>query len=140
MLPQVTVASAAYIQRHGLPESIAALQDGHLAVNWVSPTTRRPDPLEFMVGRKRRQVSLPGKVGVSGGDAYIGCCEAGLGIAQLTRYRIVDALNSGKLREILPAYPPPSLPMTVLYPQQRQMPARLRVFVDWLVELAISQH
>jgi len=139
MLEQVTVASAAYVRRHGLPDALAALQDGHLAVNWVSPTTHRAEPLEFMVGRKRREVVLPGCVSVSGVDAYLGCCEAGLGIAQMPRYRIVDALKSGRLREILPAHPPPSLPMTILYPQQRQMPARLRVFVDWLVELTTGQ-
>lgn len=139
MLQQVTVASAAYVRRHGMPASIAALQDGHLAVNWISPTTHRPDPLEFMVGRKRQPVSLPGRVGVSAGDAYVGCCEAGLGIAQLTRYRIADALKSGRLRELLPAHPPPALPMTVLYPPHKHMPARLRVFIDWLVELTGRQ-
>ena len=138
-LQQVTVASAAYVRRHGLPDSLAALQDGHLAVNWVSPTTHRAEPLEFMVGRKRSEITLPGCVSVSGVDAYLGCCEAGLGIAQMPRYRIVDALKSGKLCEILPAHPPPPLPMTILYPQQRQMPARLRVFVDWLVELTTGQ-
>ncbi len=53
--------------------------------------------------------------------------------------RVAEALASGRLREILPEYPPPSLPMTILYPQQRQMPARLRVFVDWLVELTAAQ-
>lgn len=134
-LEQVTVASAGYVRRHGQPESLAALQEGHLAVNWVSPTTRRAEPLDFVVGRRRRRIALPGCVSVSGVDAYLGCCEAGLGIAQMPRYRIVDGLKSGRLREILPACPPPSLPMTVLYPQQRQMPARLRVFVDWLVQL-----
>jgi DNA-binding transcriptional LysR family regulator len=60
-------------------------------------------------------------------------------MAQMPRYRISEALAGGSLREILPAHPPPPLPMTVLYPQQRQMPARLRVFVDWLVELAASR-
>lgn len=139
MLEQVTVASAAYVRRHGMPASLTDLQNGHLAVNWASPTTRRPDPLEFMVGRKRRQLSLPARVSVSGGDAYVGCCEAGMGIAQLTRYRIAAALKSGRLLELLPANPPPSLPMTVLYPQQRHMPARLRVFIDWLVELTRNQ-
>ena len=92
-----------------------------------------------MVSRRRREVSLPGRVTVSGVDAYLGCCEAGLGIAQMPRYRIEEALASGRLREILPAHPPPSLPMSVLYPQQRQMPARLRVFIDWLVELTSHQ-
>ena len=139
MLEQVTVASAGYVRRHGQPESLAALQEGHLAVNWVSPTTRRAEPLDFVVGRRRRRIALPGCVSVSGVDAYLGCCEAGLGIAQMPRYRIVDGLKSGRLREILPSCPPPSLPMTVLYPQQRQMPARLRVFVDWLVQLTTAE-
>lgn len=140
MLAQTTVASAGYLRRHGTPESLAALQEGHYAVNWASPSTRRAEPLEFMLGRRRRQVSLPGRVSVSGIDAYLSCCEAGLGIAQVTRYRIAPLLASGELCELLTASPPPSLPMTVLYPQQRQMPARLRVFVDWLVELTAGQH
>jgi DNA-binding transcriptional LysR family regulator len=139
MLEQVTVASAAYVRRHGMPASLVALQDGHLAVNWISPTTHRAEPLEFMVGRKRREIVLPGCVSISGVDAYLGCCEAGLGIAQMPTYRIADMLKSGQLRKILPQHPPPSLPMTILYPQQRQMPARLRVFVDWLVELTAEQ-
>ena len=139
MLAQASVASADYVRRHGLPDSLAALRDGHQAVNWASPTTGRAEPLEFMVGRKRQVVNLPGRVTISGIEAYHGCCEAGLGIAQFPRYRVAEGLASGELCEILPANPPPSLPMTVLYPPQRHMPARLRVFIDWLVELTSGQ-
>jgi LysR family transcriptional regulator, regulator for bpeEF and oprC len=138
-LEQVTVASAAYVRRQGLPKTLADLQDGHHAVNWVSPTTHRSEPLEFMVGRKRREVILPGRVTVSGVEAYLSCCEAGLGIAQFPRYRVEEGLQSGRFQEILPGMPPPSLPVTVLYSAHRQMPARLRVFVDWLVELMEKQ-
>jgi DNA-binding transcriptional LysR family regulator len=135
VLPQVTVASAAYLRKHGVPENLADLQDGHLAVNWASPTTRRAEPLEFLVNRKKRGVMLPGRITVSSTDAYMAACLAGLGIAQLSRYRISEHLVKGQLREILPASPPPTLPVTVLYPQQKRLPTRLRVFVDWLVEL-----
>ncbi|GAB2563421.1 LysR family transcriptional regulator [Dyella jejuensis] len=138
-LEQASVASAAYVRRQGMPQSLADLQNGHYAVNWASPTTHRSEPLEFMLGRKRREVTLPGRVTVSGVEAYMGCCEAGLGIAQFPRYRVADGLASGQLREILPSMPPPSLPVSVLYPTHRQMPARLRVFVDWLVELMARQ-
>lgn len=138
-LAQATVASADYIRQHGMPRSIADLQNSHYAVNWASPTTHRVEPLEFMVGRKRREVSLPGRITVSGVEAYRGCCEAGLGIAQFPRYHLAGALANGQLKEILPSTPPPSLPITVLYPPHRQMPARLRVFVDWLVEVMGKQ-
>mgnify|MGYP001598069888 CR=1 FL=1 len=139
-LVQATVASAGYLRRHGKPATLADLQQGHLAVNWASPTTRRPESsLEFVVNRRRREVHLPSRVMVSGVGAYLACCEAGLGIAQFPRYRIADALAKGALREILPDLPPPSLPVHVLYAPQRQLPARLRVFVDWLVELMGKQ-
>lgn len=138
-LDQVTAASANYVRKHGMPRTLADLQNGHFAVNWASPTTHRTEPLEFMVGRKRREVMLPGRVTVSGVEAYRGCCEAGLGIAQFPRYRVADALSKGQLKEILPSTPPPTLPVTVLYPPHRQMPARLRVFVDWLVEVIGKQ-
>jgi DNA-binding transcriptional LysR family regulator len=134
-MSQITVASADYVRRHGMPQTLADLQNGHIAVNWASPTTRRTTPLEFMVGRRMREVMLPGQVTISGTEAYLGCCEAGLGIAQFPRYRIVDALAKGRLVELLPTMPPPKLPLTALYSSQRQLPLRLRVFVDWMAEL-----
>lgn len=133
-LAQSTVASAAYFRKQGVPQTLADLQHGHYAVNWASPTTHRSEPLEFMVGRKRRDVILPGHVTVSSVEAYLACCEAGLGIGQFPLYRLTEGIANGTLREVLTATPPPSLPVTVLYPAHRQMPARLRVFVDWLVE------
>jgi LysR family transcriptional regulator, regulator for bpeEF and oprC len=138
-LQQITAASAAYVRKHGMPQSLADLYNGHHAVNWASPTTHRSEPLDFMVGRKRRQISLPGPVTVSGVEAYLNSCLAGLGLAQLPIYRVSEALANGQLREILPATPPPSLPVTVLYTPHKHMPARLRVFVDWLVELMAKQ-
>lgn len=134
-MSQITVASADYVRRHGMPQTLADLQNGHIAVNWASPTTRRTTPLEFMVGRRLREVMLPAQVTVSGTEAYLSCCEAGLGIAQFPRYRMVDALAQRQLVELLPTMPPPKLPLTALYSSQRQLPLRLRVFVDWMAEL-----
>ena len=134
-LSQATVASVAYVQRHGMPQTLADLQNGHVAVDWASPTTRRTSPLEFMVGKRMREVTLPAPIVVSGTEAYLACCEAGLGIAQFPRYRVAEALAEGSLVELLPAMPPPSFPISVLYQSQRQLPLRLRVFIDWIVEV-----
>ncbi|ODV10833.1 MAG: transcriptional regulator, partial [Rhodanobacter sp. SCN 68-63] len=109
-LTQVTLASASYVREHGLPRTLADLQHGHVAVNWASPTTRRVEPMEFMVGRRRREVMLPSRLSVSGVDAYLGCCEAGLGIAQFPRYHVAEALAAGRMIELLPDTPPPPLP------------------------------
>jgi len=134
-LTQATVASASYVARHGLPQTLAELQHGHVAVNWASPTTRRITPLEFMVGKRMREVMLPSPITVSGTEAYLACCEAGLGIAQFPRYRVLGELERGELVELLPELPPPPLPISVVYQSQRQIPLRLRVFIDWVAEV-----
>lgn len=133
-LAQVTCASAAYLDRHGTPATIDALRT-HQAVNWYSATSGRMLPFEFLVDGALRAVQLAGRVSVSGGEAYVACCAGGLGFAQLPRYRVRTLLASGALREVLPEYPPPSLPVTVLYPRQRQLSPRVRVFADWLAEV-----
>jgi len=134
-LTQATVASASYVASHGLPQTLAELQHGHVAVNWASPTTRRITPLEFMMGKRMREVMLPSPITVSGTEAYLACCEAGLGIAQFPRYRVLGELERGELVELLPELPPPALPISVVYQSQRQIPLRLRVFIDWVAEV-----
>lgn len=133
-LAQVTCASADYLERHGTPATIEALA-GHLAINWYSRTSGRTLPFEFLVDGQLREVQLPGRVSVSGGEAYVTCCAAGMGLVQLPRYRVQAMLADGKLCEVLPQFPPPSLPVTVLYPHQRQLSPRVRVFADWLAEV-----
>ncbi|PMZ56929.1 LysR family transcriptional regulator, partial [Pseudomonas sp. GW247-3R2A] len=43
--------------------------------------------------------------------------------------------SQGLVQEVLIDTPPPSMPVSVLYPHNRHMSPRVRVFVDWLGEL-----
>jgi DNA-binding transcriptional LysR family regulator len=72
---------------------------------------------------------------VTGADLFAGAAIAGLGLVQVPRYRVAAELAAGHLREVLADTPPPPLPVSVLYPQSRQLSARVRVFVQWLVEV-----
>lgn len=135
LLEQVTCASPAYLARHGDPASIDALGDGHLAVNYLSPATGRPHPLEFALADGVRNVTLPGPVSVNGAELYTGAALAGLGIVQVPRYRIREPLANGELCVLLPDCPPPPIPVSVLYPQNRQLSLRVRAFADWLVQV-----
>jgi DNA-binding transcriptional LysR family regulator len=133
-LAQVTCASAAYLERHGVPATLDEI-GRHQAVNWHSAGSGRTLPFEFLVDGELRTLQLPGRVSVNGGEAYVACCVGGMGFAQLPRYHVRELLASGALREVLPQYPPPPLPVTVLYPHQRQLSPRVRVFADWLAEV-----
>jgi DNA-binding transcriptional LysR family regulator len=60
---------------------------------------------------------------------------AGLGIVQVPRYRVEGELAAGRLKIILADFPPPSMPVSVLYPQNRQLSSRVRVFAQWLRDI-----
>ena len=131
-LPQVTVASPAYLERFGTPHTLADLAQ-HQSVHYVSTATGRPYPLEFQTPDGLQLATPPAIVSVTGADAYTAAALSGLGLVQVPRYRIAQELAAGLLREVLPTLPPPPMPVSVLYPRQRQLSPRVRVFANWLV-------
>ena len=130
---QVTVASPAYLDRFGTPAALADLVH-HQAVHYVSTATGRPYPLEFMTDAGPKLATPPGVVSVTGTEAYTAAALAGLGLVQVPRYRIAGQLADGHLVEVLADVPPPTIPVSVMYPHARQLSARVRVFADFLVQ------
>ncbi len=133
-LQQVTVASPAYLEKYGEPADPSVLA-AHRAVNYVSSATGKPVPLEFDIEGRNTPMLLPGAVSVTGVELYTGSAVAGLGIVQVPRYRVSDELASGRLKIILADFPPPPMPVSVLYPQNRQLSSRVRVFATWLRDI-----
>jgi len=133
-LRQVTCASPAYLRKYGEPKSLAELSE-HRAVNYVSRTTAKLFPFEFMVDGELQEVSIQGALSVFGAEIYSASAVAGLGIIQCPHYRMAELIEQGVMHEILPDTPPPSMPVSVLYPQNRHLSPRVRVFVDWLAEV-----
>jgi DNA-binding transcriptional LysR family regulator len=133
-LEQVTVASPAYLAEYGEPQDLDALRE-HRAVNFVSSATGNPMPMEFTVEGEPRELQMAGIVAVTAADLYTGAALAGLGLVQVPRYRIEAELAAGQLQIVLPQFAPPPMPVTVLYPQNRQLSARVRAFADWLREV-----
>lgn len=134
LLEQVTVASPAYLAQYGRPQSLDAL-DGHRAVNYVSSATGSILPMEFTVDDRVVEIPLPSIVSVTGADLYAGAAIAGLGIVQVPRYRVLGELSAGTLEVVLDAFPPPPMPVSVLYPQSRQLSSRVRIFAQWLKDI-----
>ena len=131
LLPEVTVASACYLARFGIPQRWDML-DGHRMVGFHSSATGGVLPLEFMVNGMRRTVTLPSVLTVNGGDTYQAAALQGLGLIQVPRYSVEQNLMDGTLVECLPETPPSSTPVYVLYPRNRQLSLRVRVFIDWV--------
>jgi DNA-binding transcriptional LysR family regulator len=130
-LAEGTYASPAYLERHGTPSSPDDLA-GHRMVAFVSSATGGVLPLEFRQGGAVREVLLPHAVSVAGAETYVAAARLGLGLIQVPDYRVQDDLARGTLVEVLPRFPPTPSPAYVLYPQNRQLSPRVRVFIDWL--------
>ncbi|CAM5190368.1 hypothetical protein ARD30_11060 [Bosea thiooxidans] len=133
-LPLINVASPGYLAAHGTPTHPGEL-DGHLAVNYASPTTGRIEPWEWLENDMLQLRALPGRVTANSAEAYIACCLAGLGLIQIPAYDVAEHLAAGELVEVMPRHRAAPMPMTLLYPHRRHLSRRLQVFADWLVAL-----
>ena len=136
----ITVAAPSYLKARGTPKSPGDLTDltsPHIAVNFFSAKTGRVFPFDF-VDKKGQALSipLPHQAAANDADTHVALTVAGLGLAQLPRTRVLtDLLKSGALVQILKPWSAGELPLYVMYPRNRHLSTRLRVFVDWVVAL-----
>jgi DNA-binding transcriptional LysR family regulator len=133
LLEEVTCASPQYLATFGMPRTIDDLA-GHRMIGFYSSTTRSIFPLEFTVDGAARLVTLPLAVSVSAGETAPALAKLGLGLLQVPRYHVGADLAAGSLVEVLGGFRPSPTPLSVLYPQNRQLSPRVRVFIDWVVK------
>ncbi|MFS2177030.1 LysR family transcriptional regulator [Rhizobium pisi] len=139
MLDEITLASPAYIAAHGLPQHPDRLA-GHRMVGFHSSSTGSLLPLEFIVDGTLRNVAIPVTVAVNAAESYVSAARLGLGLIQIPRYHAERDLAEGTLVPVLPDFPPTQTPVSLLYPRNRQLSPRVRVFVDWLVKVFARQN
>jgi DNA-binding transcriptional LysR family regulator len=132
MLEETTCAAPAYIERFGIPLSPDALE-GHHMIGFHSSAARALLPLEFTVDGVLREVRLPAAVTVNGAESLVAAARLGLGLIQAPRYHLEDDLERGSLVAVLAEFLPSPTPVSLLYPPNRQLSRRVRVFIDWLV-------
>lgn len=128
----ITCASPAYLERYGEPIHPAELKR-HRCVNYFSAKTGQVFPWDFTRDGERIELALEGPIALNDGEAYLEAGIAGLGIIQTTPFFAARA--GASLVRILPDWKSDSLPVWVLYPQNRHLSTKVRVFVDWIAEL-----
>jgi DNA-binding transcriptional LysR family regulator len=134
MISEVTVASPDYLARHGVPRSIDDLA-GHKMIGFLSSLTGDVMPLEFTVDGTPHEARLPVQVSANHSDTSADLARAGLGLVQAPRYRFAAELAAGTLIEVLADHPPTPTPLSALYPHNRHLAPRLRVFLDYIVDV-----
>jgi LysR family transcriptional regulator for bpeEF and oprC len=130
----VTCASPEYLQQFGIPKSPAELERHHI-VGYESPRTGKVHAFHYIQDGK--PISIVGKRRVAFNDAEACVLAAlkGFGLVQLPEFMVRKYIAAGQLRLVLEDQQPDALPISILYPQNRSLPAKVRAFIEWSVEL-----
>ncbi|WP_313516434.1 LysR family transcriptional regulator [Pseudomonas sp.] len=129
----ITCASPAYLQRHGVPTHPKDLEH-HRLVNYLSAANGRILPARFERDGERHVIEGKGLIALNESNAHLAAGVAGLGIIHTFAYTARAHVERGELVPILADWRPPPYPFHVLYPPNRHLSKRVRVFIDWLVE------
>ena len=128
---RIVCAAPDYLKAHGVPRAPADLaKHTVVAASPVSPSV----DWKFTAGKKTTSVRLTPRLTVTSNEAAIVAAVQGFGVTRLLSYQVGAFLASGQLKAVLNDYEPPRLPIHVLHSEGRQASAKVRTFVDLLVE------
>lgn len=136
MLAQINCASPRYLSRRGRPQGLGDLAKHQLIA--YGKAARGDVNFDYLDGAHERSLAMTSMISVDNAETYIAAALAGLGIIQIPAYDVRHHLQSGALIEILAEHSPPPLPIAVLYPSRRQLPARLQLLIPWLTTLFVQ--
>jgi DNA-binding transcriptional LysR family regulator len=135
----LTVAAPAYLKRKGRPEEPLELEsDTHQCIRFRDPETGRPFDWEFYRGRKRLAVEVAGRLTVNDVGTMHSVCLAGHAIAQVMELGVEQLLADGRLVELFPDWPDDRFPLYALYPSRHHVPAKVRMFLDFIASLSAA--
>ena len=120
------VASPQLLRRSGTPRHPSELR--------TRPCVRLAGPIRpgwaFQDAGRKLHVAVDGPLDFNHAGAALLACEQGAGFGQFFSYQVQEALQAKRLRVVLEAFEPPRLPVSIVYPNARLLPARTRAFVD----------
>lgn len=131
----ITCASPAYLKAHGVPAYPEELRNGHRLISYLLPSNGRAVPFRFRGPDGAFEIKAEHRLGINESNGHLAAAVAGLGLVQTFGYAAAAALQSKALVEVLQPWRPASYPFHVVYPDNRHVSPRLRVFIDWLVEV-----
>lgn len=132
-LDYVTCASPDYLARYGEPASPEDLRDNHSIISYFYAATGKPLPLVFAANGDTQEI-YASQFAVNEGEGVMNMLLAGLGVGQHLRRFAQPHIDSGKLIPVMTRWNQPRLPFHLVYPPNRYQSARLRVFVNWMIE------
>ncbi|QGU12685.1 LysR family transcriptional regulator [Leclercia sp. J807] len=133
-LSVINCASPDYLSRFGYPDGLDDLTS-HAMVHYATHLGTRPQGFEYYDGEATHWIKTGGVLTVNSTETYHASALAGLGIIQVPRVGVRDALRAKKLLEILPQYRARPMPVSLIYPHRRNLSRRVHLFMAWLTDI-----
>lgn len=129
---RAVVASPDYLARHGVPQVPGDLVN-HRCFNFNFRRSR--DEWPFRMEGHTHYLAVRGDILTNNGETMRQLTINGLGISRLGLFHIAHDLAAGRLVELLGDYNPGDTEeIHAIFSNQRYMPQRVRVFIDFMVE------
>lgn len=128
---RVLAASPQYLQRHGAPQVPEDLAQHRLLIYNLA---NQPDKLRFTRAGEVKVVPVQGLLEANDGQVIRAAALRHLGMLVQPMYIIHDDVIAGRLVPVMQDWELPRLTINVAYPTRRHLPAKVRCFVDFLVE------
>ena len=129
----IVCATPAYLAAKGAPATIADLES-HRCVGYRQPGTGRPVPWEFHVKGETVYRAMPYAVCCSDPEAEMQAVLSGMGIGQIDSINATEPIRRGALIPLLVRHTSDRMGLYVFYAQRKDMPVRVRRFIDFAVE------
>ncbi|NHZ43883.1 MULTISPECIES: LysR family transcriptional regulator [Massilia] len=133
----VTCATPGYLDKHGRPTHPHDLAS-HRCINYFSTKSGKIYDWDFIRGDEVINIAAPACLAVNDSTAYLTAGMQGLGLMQMSSFMVDQMVAAGKLEIVLPDWSSTPLPINVVYPQNRHLSAKVRVFVEWVADLFLT--
>jgi DNA-binding transcriptional LysR family regulator len=127
----VVCASPDYLQRHGRPEQPGDLKR-HSCLVYAGTPWRNEWP--FVRGDELRKVSVHARLQTNDNQLLCQAAKGGAGIVVQPSFNVWRDLRSGELELVLNDWHVGKLEICVVFPHRQYVPAKVRLFIDFLVE------
>jgi DNA-binding transcriptional LysR family regulator len=133
---RVLAASPQYLQRHGAPRTPDELLQHRLLVYNLA---HQPHLLRFTRNDEVTSVPIRGLLEANDGQVVRAAALKHLGILIQPMYILHDDVVAGRLVPVLQDWELQRLTINIAYPTRRHLPAKVRCFIDFLVEQFAAQ-
>jgi DNA-binding transcriptional LysR family regulator len=128
---RIVVASNGYLRQHGEPKTPEAIAS-HETIQFDAMAA--PPDWRFVEEGREIRVTCAPRLTTNSAAAAIQYAEQGGGLTRVLAYQAAEAIKAGRLRIVLAKFEPPPLPIHIVYPTSRLLSAKVRAFIDLVID------